>query len=220
MTVRRLLKGALSIALLFALLASFLIFPTTTALALGTPNNPDLYVNGCALVVQFAAAGAFNYEVQIWDDNVIATSGTAAASGAGEVMTFNLYVAGIKEITALGVGVYIYQNGVEVYENDPYNFLTVPCNEGVIKFSCTLTDGAYQVAVPAGAQLFWGASYEKPVTPITFIPAGSAVTVTYDNGEGWYQILWACQYLWIQAADTVPNPAAISKPFPWYATNK
>jgi len=57
----------------------------------------------------------------------------------------------------------------------------------------------------APADLYW--SPDNLITPLITLPAGkTAWVLSLDSTGQFYQIIWGCQYLWVEANNVGPNP--------------
>jgi hypothetical protein len=222
----RLTKFSLVIALL---LTSVLFLNTTPASAQGgTPDNPTLSVSGCTLTVTFTASqgeipasasgvrsagisqASITYTLQLWDDGSIIDSDTVSVA-PGSPVSLSVTVTSAIGTGVPGVGIQLREDGSLVYDNDPYLGLDGPCKAA--QTGCNVKEGSYQGLLTQSAQLFWAASDDKSVTPVTFIPAGQVVTIIDASTAGWYKITWACGTYYIKIDGVVGNPAKITKPY-------
>jgi hypothetical protein len=202
------------------LLASLLLAATFFASAIpasaqgGTPSSPTFSSSGCTVTVSFiAAAGAqpsSTYTLELWDDGSKIDSVTASVP-PGSPVTLAVTAPGPIKTAIAGVGVYLAEDGVYVFINDPYVGIDSTCTAGL--FSCRVIDGGYQGLLTQDVQLFWAASEDKPVTPTTVIKGGMVVSIIDANTPGWYKIAWACGTYYIKIDGVVSNTAKITKPY-------
>jgi hypothetical protein len=218
--LKQLFNRSVFLAVIATLVLGASVALPQAAYAVGSPSKPDITGVGCTVTIVFQvpneevpaiAAAGIPYTVDIWDDGVKVK--TATQMGApGDILTFQFTFTVIGP-AAPGLGIDVIEDGTSVFYIDDYTGIDVSCVPGAVGPGCGLTDGAYQVLLPEGAQLFWGADKSKPVSPVTSIPRGNVVTVIDNSTAGWYKILWACGTYYIEAKDAYGNPAKITKPF-------
>lgn len=184
----------------------FMVVPLSAVRAgVGTPANPILGTAGCTVTLSFDAALSVPYYIELFDDlTLIYQSGVVNAT-AGQPVSFAFTFPSIGKGIP-GIGVYLYENGIFVYSNDPFTVIDQTCQP-----ACA--NGQYQGVTTAWTKLYWSTADNKAVVPDTFIEPNKRITVVDNEIPGWYKIAWSCKLYYIKTGTLQVNLEKSAKPF-------
>ncbi|MEO8396847.1 MAG: hypothetical protein ABI700_27885, partial [Chloroflexota bacterium] len=169
--------------------------------------------DGCTIILNVTVEDGGTYYVQVWDDGYLVDSQAFAASGGQTLDVFYTikYPAGssapgVALLLADGAteSAYIF-DGIDnfIYPDDVANgcaaqFAGAGCSLGI-------PVGSVVGDLPFDTQAYWAPG---KVSPDVIISAGKYWVVAQqadDNGNPYYKILLACQYLYVPAEAMSPS---------------
>ena len=193
---------AVILSLLFAL-------PTFAAVVTGTVSA---YRSNCTIFITVTASETATYYVNIWDDGTIVQDIPApVTTGIPTTVAYN--IANAADTGAPGIGIYFGTTptnggGSDTLDLiDPF-FYPFPCTPAVC--NVVIPAGAVVGSLPNATQAYWAPG---KISPDVVLNAGTYWVVGLskdDAGNPYYEIILACQYLYVPEAAMGPSYQA-----PW-----
>ncbi len=189
----------------FAFALALMLLPTQSVFA--DASAPTISSEDCTLTVMFTASVAGDYTVTVFDDGDIVFNETQTADADTE-LTFTYVFTTIGD-AAPGVGIFVLEDGSQVFGLDPYTTIDDTCDP-VTGDPCpgppASSVGATLVQT---TELFWAPSMTAETGVL--LEAGKDVRAMGPDSSGdWFYVHYACQNLWVPASVLGPDFSA-----PW-----